>query len=432
MKKLVSCLLTASMTVMMLPVQAHTETLTDNILIYQYDENTDCYLITGVEDKTITSVTIPAEYHGASVKVESNIFADCPNLTEINVEKENTYHTSIDGVLLDSQQNLIAYPCNKPDIAYTVPNTVQALEIRSFQNCANLVSVTFSDSVKAETGHIFENCPNLEEINGIITVSGTYAVQNCHNIRYLHFSGGIHTNLPPFEKLEKVEFEPDNPLIKVTVSNPELKELILPVKCKTIQIADCQKIEKIRLLNSSLDDAQNTIEITNCPNLKEIIIDSREGYSSYSMLKLTGLSSLESVIYYEPQSYESERQSRLEALEEHSLEEVSVPKLISSIFCGNYTVYGWQENDILRLFCEKYNHPFEALDDTAVYETGDVTGDTKIDILDVVTINKAVLGKENLTSEQVKAIDFNGDGKPDASDSLTLMKYIVGLIETLV
>ena len=56
--------------------------------------------------------------------------------------------------------------------------------------------------------------------------------------------------------------KPENAII--AVSNPELKELILPVKCKTIQITDCQKIEKIRLLNSSLDDAQNTIEIT-CP-----------------------------------------------------------------------------------------------------------------------------------------------------------------------
>lgn len=38
MKKLLSCLLTVSMAVMMLPVQAHAETITDNVLIYQYDE----------------------------------------------------------------------------------------------------------------------------------------------------------------------------------------------------------------------------------------------------------------------------------------------------------------------------------------------------------------------------------------------------------
>ena len=80
MKKLLSCLLTASMTVMMLPVQAHAETITDNVLIYQYDELSDYYVVTGVEDTSVTSVTIPAEYNTKDVVVESNVFAECKNL----------------------------------------------------------------------------------------------------------------------------------------------------------------------------------------------------------------------------------------------------------------------------------------------------------------------------------------------------------------
>ena len=60
---------------------------------------------------------------------------------------------------------------------------------------------------------------------------------------------------------------------------------------------------------------------------------------------------------------------------------------------------------------------------------GDATGDGEIDILDVISLNKAVMGKESLTEAQLQAIDFNQNGKPDADEALTLLKYIVGLIE---
>ncbi len=62
---------------------------------------------------------------------------------------------------------------------------------------------------------------------------------------------------------------------------------------------------------------------------------------------------------------------------------------------------------------------------------GDATGDESVNILDVIVLNKAAMGKENLTEEQLQAIDLNGNGKPDSGDSMTLLKYIVGLIETL-
>ena len=62
---------------------------------------------------------------------------------------------------------------------------------------------------------------------------------------------------------------------------------------------------------------------------------------------------------------------------------------------------------------------------------GDADGSGEIDILDVITLNKAMMGKDALTDTQLKAIDFNGNGKPDSDEALMLLKYIVGLIDTL-
>ena len=62
---------------------------------------------------------------------------------------------------------------------------------------------------------------------------------------------------------------------------------------------------------------------------------------------------------------------------------------------------------------------------------GDVTLDGEVDILDVITVNKAVLGKETLTAEQIKAADVSKNDVPDSTDSLMILKYIVGILENL-
>ncbi|GEM_PF-2714372 len=62
---------------------------------------------------------------------------------------------------------------------------------------------------------------------------------------------------------------------------------------------------------------------------------------------------------------------------------------------------------------------------------GDANADGSINILDVITMNRAVLGKESLTEAQLRAVDFNQNGKPDSEESLAMLKYIVGLIDSL-
>ncbi|MBR7084299.1 MAG: hypothetical protein IKI37_03880, partial [Oscillospiraceae bacterium] len=67
-------------------------------------------------------------------------------------------------------------------------------------------------------------------------------------------------------------------------------------------------------------------------------------------------------------------------------------------------------------------------DDTTVPSYGDVDENGTIDILDVITLNKALLGKELLSKQGNLNADVNQSGTPDSSDSLNIMKYIVGLV----
>ncbi len=72
--------------------------------------------------------------------------------------------------------------------------------------------------------------------------------------------------------------------------------------------------------------------------------------------------------------------------------------------------------------------PTEDSQPAEAFIPGDADGNGKVDIRDVITVNRAMLGKEKLENSQLNAIDFNKNQKPDASEALAIMKLIVGLI----
>ena len=59
---------------------------------------------------------------------------------------------------------------------------------------------------------------------------------------------------------------------------------------------------------------------------------------------------------------------------------------------------------------------------------GDLNGDGVSDIMDVIRLNKALLGVEQLTDEQRAAADVNNNGTVDSGDSLLILKYALEMI----
>ncbi len=92
-------------------------------------------------------------------------------------------------------------------------------------------------------------------------------------------------------------------------------------------------------------------------------------------------------------------------------------------YCVNYTVF---------LTEQKAAEPAETEIQTeapvSVIIWGDADCSGKVDILDVITINKAILGKEKLSDKGLQNADVNQNEKPDSADSLNVMKLIVGLV----
>lgn len=86
-----------------------------------------------------------------------NGFEGCSNLSAINVNSQNRYYASVNGVLFDkNKENLYRYPQAKSG-AYTVPSTVKYVLGYAFSDCTKLTKVIFPNSVKDIGASAFMN-----------------------------------------------------------------------------------------------------------------------------------------------------------------------------------------------------------------------------------------------------------------------------------
>lgn len=76
-------------------------------------------------------------------------FLSSSNLVKVNVDSNNKYFTSVDGILFDKDSTrLIKYPENRDGNSYEVPNTVNTIDTNAFISCENLQTIVIADSVE--------------------------------------------------------------------------------------------------------------------------------------------------------------------------------------------------------------------------------------------------------------------------------------------
>lgn len=88
----------------------------------------------------IESITIPKSVES----ILGEVFTGCSNLKEFRVAEGNAAYCTVDGVLFDKgKKTLVAYPANKEDTSYTIPNSVTSIFDDAFQSCPNLEAIIF-------------------------------------------------------------------------------------------------------------------------------------------------------------------------------------------------------------------------------------------------------------------------------------------------
>ena len=99
-------------------------------------------------------------------KIDKNAFGSCSALQEIQVAKDNSNFSSLDGVLYSKKQDtLIIYPAAKTDAAYTIPSGVTSVAMYAFSENPYLETLTIPNSLIKVGDSAFYNCKNLRAVS---------------------------------------------------------------------------------------------------------------------------------------------------------------------------------------------------------------------------------------------------------------------------
>ena len=134
-------------------------------------------------------VSIPA-----SVKsIGSEAFQRCSRLTAFQIEEDNAFYSTSNGVLMDKQQTrLIAYP-NGLGAQYAVPASVQEIGSMAFLGCTGLEEVSLPEGLKTIGEGAFYGCSKLQSVSVPQSVEhiGAWAFTECQRLKTATLGAGL-------------------------------------------------------------------------------------------------------------------------------------------------------------------------------------------------------------------------------------------------
>ena len=138
----------------------------------------------------LTSIIIP----DSVTSIAGNAFNSCNDLTSINVDSNNKYYASEDGVLFNKDKSiLIQFPEAKPAEEYVIPDGVTTIGNSAFEECESLTSITIPDSVTTIGDEAFYDCGSLTSIilpDGVTTI-GDEAFYDCGSLTSIILPDGV-------------------------------------------------------------------------------------------------------------------------------------------------------------------------------------------------------------------------------------------------
>lgn len=227
-------------------------------------------------------------------------FISSSNLSRINVDSNNKYFTSVDGILFDKDSTrLIKYPENRDGSSYEVPNTVNTIDANAFGSCKNLQTIVIADSVE-KIGDSAFYASSLQKIylgGGITNINNKpfYGALNLTNINVITendkyesengvlFNKGktILIKCPPAIINGEV-YEIPNTVVEIgpqSFYRSQIKNVIIPSSVKKIgseSFFQCYNLEEL-----NLSEGLERIEwraLQQCNKIKTIVVPSSVTY----------------------------------------------------------------------------------------------------------------------------------------------------------
>ena len=142
--------------------------------------------------QNVNTINVPQQ----TTSIAAGAFSNSVNLEAINVDENNLYYTSDNGVLFNKDKSeLVAYPAEKSDTSYTVPESVTYIQAQAFYGCTNLTSVSLTDNVYDMGSSVFSDCTNLTDVvlsEDLSWIQGS-TFSNCTSLKSVKIPSDVDT-----------------------------------------------------------------------------------------------------------------------------------------------------------------------------------------------------------------------------------------------
>ncbi|MCH5218787.1 MAG: leucine-rich repeat domain-containing protein [Muribaculaceae bacterium] len=308
--------------------------------------------------KTITDFT----WESAGISNVYNYFH--PKLRAINIDPENPYFTSVDGVVYDKDvTTLLIAPGGKKTV--TIPDGVRTIAPFSFAYAQNIEKVDFSDSVERIEEFAFNECKSLLEIrfSKNLKYIGQFAFGQCYGLEQLILPESVSViGDDAFYHCENLKYIKVPSSLKVINRSVfeccfSLPFVVIPEGITEIKFGafrGCNSLASI-----TLPASVSIIEVwafANCENLERIIISSENpNYSSEGGMLLN---KDKTILYSGPGKGFVKIPDGIihignEAFIGSSVEEVSIPPSVTSISALTFI----ECDDLKKITCEAVTPP---------------------------------------------------------------------------
>ena len=153
--------------------------------------------VTSMEDdvfsgcSSLVCITIPESV----TSIEYGTFEGCSSLESINVNENNKYYVSENGILFNKNKTkIIKYPAGKKDMKeYTIPDDVTVIGEYAFSGCNNLENINISNNVTKIDNYAFKECSSLTNIHipEGITYIGAETFAGCSSLKTIKIPNSI-------------------------------------------------------------------------------------------------------------------------------------------------------------------------------------------------------------------------------------------------
>ena len=431
--------------------------------------NTYCVTMIGHEAfrdcSSLTSITIP----NSVITIGYYAFSGCSSLKEFNVDDNNPYYCSEQGVLFTKDKtNLIYYP-NAKATDYVIPNSVITIGYAAFYGCSSLTSIIIPNSVTTIDFEAFSGCSSLTRVNignSVMTI-GYYAFYGCSSLKEFN----MDDNNPYYCSVQGVLFTKDKTTL-ICYPNAKGADYVIPNSVTTIGHAafyGCSSLTPIIIPNSvttigswafACCSSLTSVEIPNsvttidksafreCSSLTSVTIpNSVTTIDNYVFFKCSSLASITI-----PNSVTAIGESAFEGC--NSLTSFSIPNSVTQI--GNYAFYGC--SSLTSVYCKikkplsiysstftkvplssaklfvpigsrsaysgaRYWKNFANIIEIDFSIKGDMNEDEMLNVSDATSLINHLLGTESLPN--VTKADLNADGVVNVSDVTALINLIL-------